>query len=131
MQERGNATAEDRGDADLGSAGGTPWRARPRQAGHDSDHHQERDGKAADGRCPRPPIEPPPDVHAYRGTGAGGRRFDGIVDRGRALAPEVIRARWRLYGVLGRGSGAEGDEVLARAKPVAGDAAGRLDGAGR
>ena len=122
IQEPGNATAEDCGDAGLGSSGGPPGRGRARHSRHDSDHHQECYGKAADGRCPRPRVEPATAPRTYWSTGAVRRRLEGIVDRGRPLAPEVIRARRRLFGVLGRGSGSERDELLAGAEPVAGEA---------
>jgi len=122
IQEPGDAAAEDCGDADLGSTGGPPGRGRARHGRHDSDHHEECDGKAADGRSPRPPVEPAAAPRTFRSAGAVGRRLEGIVDRGRALAPEVIRARRRLFGVLGRGSGSEGHELLAGSEPVAGEA---------
>ena len=44
------------------------------------------------------------------------RRLHRVMDGGRALAPEIRGARWRLGS---RGPGAEGDEILARAEPVA------------
>jgi len=122
MQEPGNAAAEDGGDADLGFADGPPCCARARDARQDSNHHQDRDCKTADGRCTRPPVESPADLRAQRQTGPVGWRLERIMDRGRALAPEIIRARRRLLGTFGRGSGSEGDELLARAKPVPGEA---------
>jgi hypothetical protein len=50
------------------------------------------------------------------------RRLQRVMDRRRALAPEVLRARWRGLGIERNGARAERHEILARTQPVAGKA---------
>ncbi len=122
VQESGNAASEDRRDADFRAAGGPPCSAGAQHDRHDSDHHHERDGKTADSRCARPSIEPAAGLRACRGIDAVGRRLERIVNGRRALAPKILGSGRRLFGVLGRGSGSERDELVAGAEPVSREA---------